>query len=132
VNDPGNTPGNLPLRSATIGQIAVNVHDLSRAVTFYRDTLGLKFLFEVSSMAFFDLNGIRLMLGKPEKPEFDHPASIIYYKVRDLRETHKELVAKKVTFESDPHLVVRMTDHELWMAFFKDLDGNLLALMSEL
>ncbi len=122
----------MPLRHATIGQIAVNVHDLSRAVAFYRDTLGLKFLFEAPSMAFFDLNGIRLMLGKPEKSEFDHPASIIYYNVPDVRETHKELVSKNVTFESDPHLVARMPDHELWMAFFKDLDGNLLALMSEL
>ena len=122
----------MPLHHATIGQIAVNVHDLPRAVSFYRDVLGLKFLFEAPSMAFFDLNGIRLMLGEPEKPEFDHPASIIYYNVRDLRETHKALAAKNVTFESEPHLVARMPNHELWMAFFKDLDGNLLALMSEL
>ena len=122
----------MPLRHATIGQIAVNVHDLSLGISFYRDTLGLKFLFEAPSMAFFDIDGIRLMLGKPEKPEFDHPASIIYYKVRDLRETHKRLVSKNVIFESDPHLVARMPDHELWMAFFKDPDGNLLALMSEL
>ena len=122
----------MPLRQSTIGQIAVNVHDLPLAVSFSRDTLGLKFLFEVPSMAFFDINGIRLMLGKPEKAEFDHPASIIYYKVRDLRETHKQLVSKSVIFASDPHLVARMPDHELWMAFFKDPDGNLLALMSEL
>ena len=122
----------MSLRHATIGQIAVNVHDLSRAVSFYRDTLGLKFLFEAPLMAFFDLNGVRLMLVKPEKPEFDHPASIIYYNVPDLLETHKELLSKSVTFESDPHLVARMPDHELWMAFFKDLDGNHLALMSEL
>lgn len=122
----------MPLRQASVGQIAVNVNDLPRAVSFYRDTLGLKFLFEAPSMAFFDINGIRLMLGKPEKPEFDHPASIIYYKVPDLRKTYKELVTKNVVFESDPHLVARMPDHELWMAFFKDPDGNFLALMSEL
>ncbi len=122
----------MPLRHSTIGQIAVNVHDLSGAVIFYRDILGMRFLFETPSMAFFDVNGVRLMLGKPEKPEFDHPASIIYYKVTDLRETHKALVAKGVTFEAEPHLVARMPDHELWMAFFRDLDGNFLALMSEL
>ncbi|MEX1138150.1 MAG: VOC family protein [Bacteroidota bacterium] len=122
----------MPLRQSTIGQIAVNVHDLPKAVVFYRDVLGLKFLFETPSMAFFDVNGVRLMLGKPEKPEFDHPASILYYKVTDLRETYKVLAANNVMFESKPHLVARMPNHELWMAFFRDIDGNLLALMSEL
>lgn len=122
----------MPLRQSTIGQIAVNVHDLPKAVAFYRDVLGLRFLFETPSMAFFDVNGIRLMLGKPEKPEFDHPSSILYYKVADLRETHKTLIGKNVTFESEPHLVARMPNHELWMAFFRDIDGNMLALMSEI
>ena len=122
----------MPLRESTIGQIAINVHDLPKAVAFYRDVLGLKFLFETPSMAFFDVNGVRLMLGKPEKPEFDHPASILYYRVADLRETCRALARKNVTFESEPHLVARMPNHELWMAFFKDVDGNLLALMSEL
>lgn len=122
----------MPLHESTIGQIAVTVHDVPKAVAFYRDVLGLKFLFETPSMAFFDVNGVRLMLGKPEKPEFDHPASILYYKVADLRETYKTLMEKNVTFESKPHFVARMPNHELWMAFFKDVDGNLLALMSEI
>lgn len=121
----------MPLRHSTIGQIAINVHDLPKAVTFYRDVLGLKFLFETPSMAFFDVNGVRLMLGKPEKPEFDHPASILYYKVPDVRETYRTLTGKNVTFDSEPHLVARMPDHQLWMAFFRDIDGNMLALMSE-
>jgi len=120
------------LRDSTIGQIAVNVHDLAKAVAFYRDVLGFQFLFEVPSMAFFDVGGIRLMLSSPEKPEFDHPASIIYYKVADIHQTHRELSAKGVSFESDPHLVARVSDHELWMAFFRDADNNLLALMSEI
>ena len=64
-----------------IGQIAINVHDLARAVTFYREALGIPFLFEVPGMAFFDCNGVRLMLGVPVGPEVDHPASILYYKV---------------------------------------------------
>jgi methylmalonyl-CoA/ethylmalonyl-CoA epimerase len=121
----------MPLRQSTIGQIAINVHDLPKAVTFYRDVLGLKFLFETPTMAFFDVNGVRLMLAKPEKPEFDHSSSILYYKVADLRETSRILEEKNVTFESKPHLVARMPNHELWMAFFRDIDGNLLALMSE-
>jgi len=114
-----------------IGQIAINVHDLPRAVAFYRDTLGLKLLFEVPKMAFFDCGGVRLMLGLPETPAFDHPASVLYYLVADLSAAHARLVGKGVKFIADPHLVARLPDHELWMAFFEDTEGNTLALMSE-
>lgn len=115
-----------------IGQIAINVHDLDKAIAFYRDTLGMQFLFEVPKMAFFDCNGIRLMLGIPEKPEFDHPASIIYYKVDDIKASHKVLASRGVAFESSPHKVADLGTHELWLAFFRDVDSNLLALMSEI
>lgn len=116
---------------AQIGQIAVTVHDLDRAVTFYRDTLGMSLLFQVPNLAFFGCNGVRLMLGVPETPEFDHPASIIYYKVADIQQAHVTLVARGATFTSEPHLIARMPDHELWMAFLKDSEGNTLGLMSE-
>lgn len=116
-----------------IGQIAVNVHDVDRAVAFYRDTLGMKFLFQVGNrMAFFDCSGIRLMLGTPESAEFDHPASIIYYKVDDIQSAYASLAARGVTFLEKPILVAPMKDHDLWMAFFKDIDNNGLALMSEI
>jgi methylmalonyl-CoA/ethylmalonyl-CoA epimerase len=82
-------------------------------------------------MAFFDCGGVRLMLAAPEKPEFDHPASVIYYKVADLPATHAELVARDVKFEAAPHLIAKMADHDLWMAFLCDSQGNLLGLMSE-
>lgn len=114
-----------------IGQISVNVHDLKKAIAFYRDTLGMKFLFEIPSAAFFDCGGIRLMLGLPEKPELDHPSSIIYYRVGDIQGTFNALSARGVRFEGKPHVVAHMKDHDLWMAFFRDLDKNLLALMSE-
>lgn len=114
-----------------IGQIAVNVHDLPKAVAFYRDTLGMKFLFEVPEMAFFDCGGVRLLLSLPEKPEFDHPSSIIYYRVEDIQSAYKTLGSRGARFEGEPHLVARMPDHELWMAAFRDPDNNLLALMSE-
>jgi catechol 2,3-dioxygenase-like lactoylglutathione lyase family enzyme len=114
-----------------IGQIAVRVHDLPAAVEFYRDVLGLRFLLDIPGSAFFDCGGIRIMLSRPEAPEFDHPASIIYYRVDDIADAHAALVSRGVAFTSDPHLIARMPDHELWMAFFRDVSGNLLALMSE-
>jgi methylmalonyl-CoA/ethylmalonyl-CoA epimerase len=83
-------------------------------------------------MSFFDCGGVRLMVGTAEKPEFDHPASIIYYTVADIRKTHEMMTSRGVQFESNPHLVARMPDYELWMAFFRDLDNNMLALMSEI
>ena len=120
-----------PVRLSQIGQITINVHDIKRAIEFYRDTLGMKFLFEVPKMAFFDCGGIRLMLGLPETPEFDHPASIIYYKVKDIHAAYEALSTRGARFEGKPHLIAQLPDHDLWMAFFRDLDNNLLALMSE-
>lgn len=114
-----------------IGQIAVNVHDLERAVAFYRDVLGMKFLFEVPKMAFFDCGGIRMMLGLPEDERFDHPASIIYYAVEDIEAAASDLKARGAGFESDPHVVADLGDRVLWLAFLGDTEGNMLGLMSE-
>ncbi len=114
-----------------IGQILVPVHDVKRAIAFYRDTLGMKFLFEIPNAAFFDCGGVRLMLGVPEKPEFDHPASIIYYKVGDIQATYELLSSRQIQFEGKPHLVAHMDSYDLWMAFFRDPDSNFLAMMSE-
>jgi predicted enzyme related to lactoylglutathione lyase len=115
-----------------IGQVAITVHDLGRAVAFYRDTLGLRFLFEAPpKMAFFDCGGIRLMLGVPEKPEFDHPSSILYYKAGDIHAAWQALKEAGADLLSEPHVITRMQGHELWMAFFRDSEGNTLALTSE-
>ena len=114
-----------------IGQIAITVHDLKQATAFYRDTLGMKLLFEVPNMSFFDCGGVRLMLSTAEKPEFDHPASILYFRVPDIQAAYETLVVRGVRFEDKPHLVARMPDHELWMTFLRDMDSNLFALMSE-
>jgi methylmalonyl-CoA/ethylmalonyl-CoA epimerase len=106
--------------------------DLARATAFYRDTLSIPFLFEVPRMAFFDLSGVRLMLGEPEGEAFDHPGSILYFDVPDLRAAHAELSGRGVAFDSAPHLIADLGERELWMAFFKDSEGNQLALMSEI
>jgi methylmalonyl-CoA/ethylmalonyl-CoA epimerase len=115
-----------------IGQIAINAHDVERAAAFYQDAMGLKLLFKAGpGLAFFDCGGVRLMLTRPEKPEFDHPSSILYFSVADIRAAHAAMKEKGVKFEDEPHLIAKMPDHELWMTFFRDSESNLLGLMSE-
>ena len=114
-----------------IMQIAVNVHDVDRATTFYRDVLALPFLFRAGNLSFFDCGGVRLMLGPPDKPELDHPGSILYFNVADIQAAFQRLQSAGVKFEGQPHLIARMPTHELWMTHFHDTEGNLLSLMSE-
>jgi len=115
-----------------IGQIAINASDVERAASFYQNTLGLTLLFNAPpGLAFFDCGGVRLMLARPEKPEFDHASSILYFVVPDIQAAHAALKEKKVRFEDEPHVVARMSDHDLWMVFFRDSEGNLMGLMSE-
>ena len=114
-----------------IGQIAVTARDLGRAVRFYRDTLGLPLLFEVSGMAFFDCGGVRLLLGIPQAPEFHAPSSLIYYVVDDIQAAAETLRARGVTFVTAPQRVARLERHDLWLAAFRDSEGNVLELMSE-
>jgi predicted enzyme related to lactoylglutathione lyase len=115
-----------------IGQIFVNVKDLDRAIAFYRDILGMTFLFQAPpNMAFFDCGGIRLMLGIADRPDLNHPASTIYYKVEDIERIYETFKARGVEFIVKPHLVAPMPTYDLWLADFKDSEGNFLALMSE-
>jgi predicted enzyme related to lactoylglutathione lyase len=117
---------------STIRQIAVNAHDLERATNFYRDSLGIKHLFSVPpKLAFFDCAGIRLMVSLPEKPEFDHPSSILYFKVDNIQQATQTLTERGVHFEELPVLVANMGSYDLWIASFRDSENNLLALMSE-
>jgi methylmalonyl-CoA/ethylmalonyl-CoA epimerase len=115
-----------------IGQISVNVHDLDRAVAFYKDTLDLKHLFAVPGrLAFFDCGGVRLMLAIPERPDLDHPSSILYFKVEDIEQAYEVLASRGVHFETKPMLVAPMATHDLWLAEFRDSENNVLALMYE-
>ena len=115
-----------------IGQIAVNAHDIERATSFYVDTLGMKHLFSIPNASFFDCEGIMLMLMLPSKPEFDHPASIIYFNVDDIQQATETLIARGVRFEEKPNFVANMGSYDLWMAFFRDSENNLLALRSKI
>jgi methylmalonyl-CoA/ethylmalonyl-CoA epimerase len=114
-----------------VGQVAINAHDVGRATVFYRDVLGLPHLFRAGQLSFFDCGGVRLMLSKPEKPEFDHPSSILYFQVADIQAAFQRLKSGGATLEGEPHIITRMPKHTLWMTFFRDTEGNLLALMSE-
>ena len=114
-----------------IGQISVNVHDVDRAVQFYRDKLGIKHLFTIPKMAFFDCAGIRLMLAIPERPDLDHPSSILYFEVPDIESAHKVLQSRGVHFETKPMLVAPVATHDLWLAEFRDSENNVLALTCE-
>ena len=114
-----------------LGQIAMHVTDLERAVAFYRDTLQVPFLFQFPGLAFFDCGGVRLMITRPESGESPHGNSVLYFKVPDIHAETAALKGRGVKFEAEPHLIAKLPDHDLWMAFFRDPDENLLALMSE-
>ena len=119
------------VRLTGVRQVVVIVQDVERAKAFYRDTLELPHLFDIPSAAFFDCGGLRLMLGTAETPEHDHPSSILYYLCDDIHATWAALMARGVRGEREPHFLARMPDHDLWMAFFRDTEDNILALMSE-
>jgi methylmalonyl-CoA/ethylmalonyl-CoA epimerase len=113
-----------------IGQIRIQVTDVDRAVAFYRDALGMSFLYAFPGMGFFDVDGVRLMLVEPEGRAFGGE-SAIYYRVDDIGQAVKTLESRGVTFDDQPHVVHRDPAYDLWMAFLRDPDGNILALMSE-
>jgi methylmalonyl-CoA/ethylmalonyl-CoA epimerase len=114
-----------------IHQISMRSHDVERAVRFYRDTLGLPFLFAAPpQLAFFDCHGVRLMLTMPEQG-FDHPGPVLYFGVEDIWATYDVLKARGVVFRTEPHKIATLADREVWLADFGDTEGNTLALMSE-
>jgi predicted enzyme related to lactoylglutathione lyase len=125
------TTSTFPGLSA-LGQIAFTVSEVERATVFFRDQLGLPFLFTAPpGLAFFDCGGVRLMVTKPQGAGAVGANSILYFKVADIDAAYAALQARGVVFERPPALVARMPDHELWLASFRDPDGNILAIMSE-
>jgi methylmalonyl-CoA/ethylmalonyl-CoA epimerase len=121
----------MPTNLNRIGQIALAVRDVDRAEAFYRDALGLRELYRFGDLTFFDCAGVRLLLEKAHDPGAANHGSPIYFSCADISLTVRELRQRGVVFTSLPHLVVRMDDHDLWMAFFDDPDGHTLALMQE-
>jgi catechol 2,3-dioxygenase-like lactoylglutathione lyase family enzyme len=116
---------------AQIGQIAITVQDLDRAVAFYRDKLGMQYLFAAGTLAFFDCAGTRLMLSTPEPGQAHSGNSIIYFTVGDIEAAHRAMSERGVSFDDQPHIIADMGTYNLWMVFFRDSEQNLLGLMSE-
>ncbi len=122
----------LPHALSEIGQISVTVGDVAQATAFYRDVLGLRFLFSAGpNLAFFAAGGVRLMLTKPEGAGEVGKNSILYFKVADIEAAHAALLARGAKNESDPHVISRMPDHELWISAIRDPENNIIELMSE-
>ncbi|MCM3664507.1 VOC family protein [Mesobacillus subterraneus] len=115
-----------------IGQIGVPVQNIERAIPFYEDLLGLPLLFNTETMAFFDCDGVRLLLSLPEKELFAHSSSVIYFQVEDIKAKFEELLTKGVSFVDEPHVVAKMGTTETWMTFFRDPEDNIHAFISEI
>ncbi|WP_102264692.1 VOC family protein [Mesobacillus jeotgali] len=114
-----------------VGQIGIPVKNIERATAFYQETLGLPLLFNTDTMAFFDCEGVRLLLTLPENEQFAHPSSVIYLQVEDIKAKYEELLSGGVNFIGEPHVVAKIGDTETWMVFFKDTEENTHAFMSE-
>ena len=122
----------MTARLSTIGQIAITVSDVNEALTFYRDALGLEFLFSAGpDLAFLDAGGVRIMLSTPQGAGTVGGNSILYFKVDDIEAAHAAVIARGARNERDPQLAAKMPDHELWTGFLRDPDGNLVGLMEE-
>jgi methylmalonyl-CoA/ethylmalonyl-CoA epimerase len=129
MNNPDAAPANISLDK--IGQIAITVDDLARAKDFYQNTLGMKFLFDAGQLAFFQCGDVRLMLSTSDKLE-PRGGTILYYKVADIHAMHAALKQRGASFIDEPHLIAKMPDHDLWMTFLKDSEGNTIGIMCEL
>ena len=119
----------MMLNLSQIGQIGRPVSDVDRSEAFYENVVGLRKLFRFGDLTFFDCAGVRLLLEKDR--EGAQPSGCIYFRCADIALAVAELEKRGAVFASKPHLIARMDDHDLWMAFFNDPDGHTLALMQE-
>src|SRR5688500_3436515 len=117
---------------SVIGQIAITVSDVARALSFYRDILGLPFLFSAGpDLAFLRAGDVRVMLSTPQGAGKVGANSILYFKTTDIEQVHEAIIARGAINERSPQLAAKMPDHELWLSFIRDPDGNLVGLMEE-
>lgn len=126
-------PDTSDLANATVGQLLIPVEDLGRGVAFYRNTLGVRYLFSAPpQMSFFQCGDVRLLVGVPEAGQPRERGSLVYFKVPDIHAVYATLKERGVEFGAEPKPIHKTTSSELWLAEFRDPDGNQLALMSEI
>ncbi len=121
----------MPALLGPLAQVAVTFRDVPRAMAWYRDVLGLPLVFETNGMAFFAMGDVRLMMTAPEKPEFDHPASVLYFKVGNIADACATLESRGAVFEDKPHLIGKMGSTEIWMCFLRDPEQHVIGITEE-
>lgn len=122
----------MDVKLAEIGQIALTVKDVSAALPFYRDTLGLEFLFSPApTLAFLKAGSVRIMLSTPQGAGTVGANSILYFRVNDIETAYAAIVKRGASGERPPQAAAKLPDHELWLGFIRDPDGNLIGLMEE-
>lgn len=126
---------NESLHLGPIGQISLEVDDVDRATEWYQSKLGMTHLYSfpspVGTLAFFDCGGTRLFMSHHEDGHVGGN-SVLYFRVDDIHAAHGTMELRGVQFDGAPHMIHRHEDGtEEWMAFFKDCEDNLLALMSQ-
>lgn len=120
------------MNDVEIGQIAITVSDVPKATAFYRDVIGLRHLFDAGpNLAFLAAGPVRVMLSTPQGHGAPGANSVLYFKVADVESAHAAMLAKGAANERPPQRTAKMPDHELWIGFVRDPDGNLVGLMEE-
>jgi predicted enzyme related to lactoylglutathione lyase len=115
-----------------IGQIALTVGDVAKAKKFYGEVLGLRLLFDAGpNLSFYAAGAVRIMLTTPQGSGEVGKNSILYFKTTTIEATYEAVVGRGATTERAPQLTAKLPDHELWMAFVRDPDGNIIGLMEE-
>lgn len=122
----------MTISVTTLGQVAVTVSDGAKALAFYRDILGLEFLFSPGdTLAFVRAGDVRIMLSTPQGAGTPGANTILYFNVSGIEQAHAAFVSRGATSERAPQLVATMPDHALWIGFLRDPDGNRVGLMEE-
>lgn len=115
-----------------LGQLAVTVENVDKSLEFYRDILGLKFLFSPSeNLVFLQCGPTRIMLSTPQGAGEVGKNSIPYFTVSEIEKFYEQAITRGAVKEREPQFAAQMPDHELWIGFLKDPDGNLVGIMEE-
>jgi predicted enzyme related to lactoylglutathione lyase len=115
-----------------IGQIAITVKDVPKAKHFYSEVLGLQALFDAGpNLSFLAAGSVRIMLTTPQGAGEPGKNSVLYFRTKDVENAYRQFVERGANAERPPQLTAKLPDHELWIGFLRDPEGNLVGLMEE-